>query len=102
MRKNISKDAVLVIMVEQHKEPRQKAYSSGLEANTDMAKEPLDGTTWDWDTRSFNLPVLVLVNAPYLWQADSKTVPSDPHLLVSILSRNSLSLSIHWPKGLAP
>lgn len=97
MRKNICEDAVLVRMVE----PRQKAYLSRLEANSEMTKESLDGTTWDWATRSLNLPILVLVNAPHLWQAVSKTVPSGPHLLVSIPSWNSLFLSIYWSKGLA-
>lgn len=66
MRRDNCKDAVLVRMVEQHKEPRQKAYLSGLEVNSEMTKESLDGTTWDWATRSLNLPVLILVNAPYL------------------------------------
>lgn len=47
MRKSSCKGAVFVRMVEQHKEPRQKAYLSGLEGDSEVAKEPLDRTRWD-------------------------------------------------------
>lgn len=47
MRKSSYEEAVFVRMVEQHKEPRQKAYLSGLEGGSEVAKEPLDGTRWD-------------------------------------------------------
>lgn len=99
MRKNSCEDAVFVRTVEQLEESRQEAYLTGLEANHGMAKEPVDGTRWDWGTRSLNLLALVLVYTLCLWQADAKMVPSEPHLLVSC-PHEIPSLSVHWPSDL--
>lgn len=41
MRKHSWEDAVFVRTAEQHKEPRQKAYLSGLEVDSEMAEEQL-------------------------------------------------------------